>query len=235
MSLLGRREFVTAVGTGAVGVFTTAQLALGQTALPRPLGQHEVQPLQFASGALRGISEKVVTLHHDTHYAGYVKKRNAIEEQLAALGPGTPGFDARVYAGIKRDEAFNASGQVLHEVYFDNLGGDGQPGSGAAEEAIAACFGSLENWVADLTVCAAQATGWALLCYDPSDGRLHNFLVDSHQFGAIWGTAPVVALDVFEHAYYLDYGPNRADYIKAFFQNLHWGRLSTRLQQARGQ
>lgn len=228
MSSLDRRKFVSAVGAGAVGMFAMGDIAHGQ---PNPAGaggRHQVKPLKFAPNALRGISEQVVTWHHGRHYAGYVTNRNLNEEQIARLGPGTPNFDARVYGGIKRDEAWNASGQILHEVYFDNLGGDGRPGNGPVEQGIVACFGSIEHWVADMTAIAGQATGWALLCYDPSDGRLHNYLVDQHQFHGVWGALVLVALDVFEHAYYHDYGPDRGAYLTAFFENLHWGRINER-------
>lgn len=228
MSSLDRRKFVSAVGAGAVGMFTMGDIAYGQATPAGAAGRHQVKPLKFAPGSLRGISEQVVTWHHGRHYAGYVTNRNLNEDQIARLGPGTPNFDPRVYGGIKRDEAWNAAGMILHEVYFDNLGGDGQPGEGAVEQGIVACFGSIERWVADLTAIAGQATGWALLCYDPSDARLHNYLVDQHQFHGVWGALPLVALDVFEHAYYHDYGPDRGSYLKAFFQNLHWGRINER-------
>ena len=236
METMSRRQFVTALAGSAAGIFGMGQIALGAdqpAATPAPAaGPHQVKPLKFAANALRGISEEVVNLHHDRHYAGYVKKRNDIDVQLVALGPGTQGFDARVFAGVKRDEAFNTSGMVLHEVYFDNLGGDGKPGAGAAEQAILGRFGSIEKWVAEMTAVGAQATGWALLCHDPSDARLHVQLVDGHQLGAVWGAVPVPALDVIEHAYYKDFGPDRAKYMTAFFDNLHWGRVNERYAAA---
>jgi Fe-Mn family superoxide dismutase len=236
MSHMGRRQFVSAVGTGAVGVFATGSFAMAAGepgAAVRPPGKHEVQPLAFAPGALTGISEQVVTWHHDRHYAGYVTNRNLNDTQITKFGPGTPDYNARIYAGIKRDEAWNASGMILHEVYFDNLGGDGKPGQGAMESAIIACFGSLEAWQKDMSELGGQATGWVLACYDPSDGRVHNYLVDQHQFQGVWGAVPVIAMDVFEHAYYHDYGPDRGKYIAAFFQNLHWGRINDRYARAR--
>jgi len=232
MSSLDRRQFVSAVGVGAAGVLTGGQAALGQAGAQASV--HQVKPLAFAPDALRGISAQVVNLHHGKHYAAYVTKRNEIDAQLAKLNPGGPDFDARVYAGIKRDEAFNASGMILHEVYFDNLGGDGKPGDGPVEAAIKECFGSLEQWVATMKAIGGAATGWALLCLDPSDSRPHAYLVDQHQFGAVWGAVPVVALDVFEHAYYLDYQSDRPKYMGVFFDNLHWGRINERYRAAAG-
>lgn len=234
MDGLSRRKFVVSAGVAAAGVFS-AQSGLAQPTVDMPgPGLHQVAALKYPPETVRGISAQVISWHHDTHYAGYVKKRNQIEEQIARLGPGTPGFDGRVYAGIKRDEAFNASGMILHEVYFDNLGGDGKTGGGPAEAALKSVFGSLEAWQADMNALAMQATGWALMCYDPSDGRLHDYLVEAHQLGAIWGAVPIVALDVFEHAYYRDFGPDRAKYLPVFFDNLHWGRINERFRAATG-
>jgi len=228
MSKLNRRQFVSASGIGA-GLLTAGGTVLHQTrAAAQQPGTHQVQALKYPYDALRGISEQVVTWHHDKHYAGYVKKRNAIETQLVQYGPGGEGFDARVYAGLKRSETFNASGMILHEVYWDNLGGDGKPGSGPVEQLIKHCFGAIDSWVADMKAIGGQATGWALCCYDPSDGRLHNYLVDQHEMGAVWGATPIIALDVFEHAYYHDRGPDRGAYMAAFFDNLHWGRINQR-------
>lgn len=235
MSSVDRRQFVGAMGVGAASLLAAGGAVFGQAVeAPREAAQHQVKPLQYAADSVAGISREVISWHHGTHYAGYVSKRNAIEGQLAKLGPGTEGFDSRVYAGIKRDEAFNASGMILHEVYFDNLGGDGVPGEDIIEAGITAFFGSLERWEADTRAVAGAATGWALLCHDPSDGRLHNYLVDQHQLGAIWGAAPIVALDVFEHAYYRDFGPDRAAYLDVFFKNLHWGRIDRRYREALG-
>ena len=236
---MDRRQFVATFGTGAVGILGAGSLAFGQattdtSVVMRPPGKHEIQPLKFAPNALNGISEQVVTWHHGRHYAGYVNNRNLNEGQLAKFGPGTMDYNARIYAGIKRDEAWNASGMILHEVYFDNLGGDGAPGEGALEAAIVACFGSIDAWKRDLTELGGQATGWALTCHDPSDGRLHNYLVDQHQFHGVWGATPIIALDVFEHAYYHDYGPDRGKYLAAFFQNLHWARLNDLYLRVRG-
>ncbi len=229
MNPLDRRKFVSAVGAGAVGVFATGNMVVGQSrAEAQEPGAHQVQALKYPYDALKGISKQVVTWHHDKHYAGYVKKRNAIEQQLIDNGPGTDNFDARIYAGLKRSESFSASGMILHEVYFDNLGGDGKPGDGTVEWLIKRCFGSMDKWMTDMKTIGGQATGWALCCWDPSDGRMHNYLVDQHEIGAVWAAKPIIALDVFEHAYYHDQGPNRGKYLDAFFDNLHWGRINER-------
>ena len=96
---------------------------------------------------------------------------------------------------------------------------------------ISRCFGSFENWKKEFTACTTAARGWVLLCYDWTDGKLHNYAVDFHDEGAVWNAAPVMALDLWEHAYYLDYGPDKAKYIEAFFANLDWKDVGERLKK----
>ena len=201
-----------------------------------PPGQQEVMPLPYAYDALKGLSQQVVTWHHDTHYAGYVKNRNAIEKALAAMDPQSATFNAGTFAGLKKQETFNTCGQILHEVYFSNLGGDGQADPNLkVAAALQRDFGSLAAWQADLRATAMGAgIGWGVTCWDPSSGRLINFLVELHQMGAIWAAVPIVALDGWEHAFYHDYGPSKNKYFDVFFQNLHWGRIDARFTAASG-
>lgn len=175
----------------------------------------KVKSLKFNPGSLKGISEKQITLHHDRHYASYVDGRNKIEETLKK---GELGHIRE----LKKNESHNASGQVLHEIYFGHLGGKGGQSSGKLMEKIKKDFGSFEKWKKEFLACAGAARGWVLLCYDWTDDRLHNYVVDFHDEGAVWNAAPIMAMDVWEHAYYIDYGPDKAEYIEAFFNNLDW-------------
>jgi len=238
MSAMTRRRFLgqSALVVGGAGLLGIPGLTLGQTEMKRLApGLHEAMPLPFKADALQGISEQVVTWHHDRHYAGYVKVRNDVEKALAAMDPRQAGFDAKTFGGLKRQETFNTCGQVLHENYFTVLGGDGQVTSCAVAQAIQRDFGSVVAWQADLTAVAmAAGIGWGVTALDPSSGRLVNFLVELHQNGAIWGATPIVALDAWEHAYYHDYGPDKGKYFEAFFRNLHWGRMDDVYRQAMG-
>lgn len=242
MDGLTRREFLgcSLTALGGVAVAGAASVSLGGAALAAvPViapGKHQLPPLPFPYDALRGLSKEIMTWHHDKHFAGYVNGRNAVEVALAALDPGASGFDAKEYAGLKKQETFHACGQVLHDVYFTNLGGDGKPAGEAAVAALERDFGSLTRWQSDLRAAATAAgIGWGVTCWDPSCGRLANFVVESHQLGAVWAAVPLVALDAWEHAYYHDYGPDKAKYFDVFFTNLHWGRISDRLQACGGQ
>ncbi len=176
---------------------------------------HKIKPLKFNSNSLKGISEKQIKLHHDRHYASYVKGKNKIEAKLSQ-------GHLEGIRELKKAESHNASGMVLHETYFGHLGGKGREPKGKLMKKIKEDFGSYERWKKEFMVCAGAARGWALLCYDWSDHKLHNYLVDFHDEGAVWNAAPIMALDLWEHAYYLDYGPDKKKYIEAFFKNLDW-------------
>ena len=117
------------------------------------------------------------------------------------------------HSGVKRNESHNANGQILHEIYFAILGGDGEAEEDLPVRArIEKDFGSFEAWQAELKAVAGQARGWAITCWDPSDARLHIYMTDGHDIGPVWGAQPILPLDVSEHAYYFDHGPNRAAY-----------------------
>ena len=189
---------------------------------------HTIKPLPFDYGATKGISEQVNKWHHDTHYAGYVNKRNEIEQALEKADRSKANANYSEYGELKRRETFNASGQILHEIYWDMLGGDGHIGSSLeVSKKIEKDFLSLTAWKEDFMACAKASLGWAILAYDSSDMKLHNYLCDFHNNGAVWGARPILAIDVFEHAYYHDYGPDRAKYLEAYFSNVDWGKVDT--------
>lgn len=190
---------------------------------------HRLRPLPFDYSALEGaVSAETVRWHHDVHQKGYVEKRNEIEEKLKAfdLTRASPNYSD--WGELKRKETFNASGIVLHEIYWDSLGGSGGRPQGALLEALESDFGSHDKWKDDFVATAKAALGWAVLAYDPSDGKLHDYLVDYHHHGAVWGAVPLLAIDVWEHAYYKDRGPDRAAYIAAFLARLDWARVEAR-------
>lgn len=192
-----------------------------------------VKDLPFAKDALSGISAKTLETHHDRLYAGYVNKRNEIDAALPNADKSKAQQTYSEYRALKLEETFNADGQILHELYFDSLGGQGGQPAGALAQQITQDFGSLQGFVEDLTACGMAARGWATTAFDPTDGKIHNFLCDVHNQGGVWGTIPLMTLDVYEHAYFMDYGSARADYIKAFFQNVKWETVSRNFEKAR--
>ena len=192
----------------------------------------EVKDLLWAKDALRGISEKTIETHHDKLYAGYVNKRNEIESLLPGVDRSAANQAYSAYRALKLEETFSADGAILHELYFDILGGPGGAPTGSLADKINADFGSFEAFVEDLTACGMAARGWAVTAYDPSDGKLHNFLCDVHNQGGVWGTVPLMALDTYEHAYFMDYGSDRPAYIQAFFDNVNWAKVQENLDNA---
>ncbi|HSX41953.1 MAG TPA: superoxide dismutase [Candidatus Saccharimonadales bacterium] len=171
---------------------------------------------------LNGISVQTMTEHYKL-YEGYVKKTNEIMGKLATVDLASANQAFSDIRSLKVDLSFALGGVKNHEIYFGHLGGEGGQPSGKLLEQIAKDFGSFEKWQADIKATALAARGWAWLAYDWDLKKLMNYIGDAQNTFPIWNATPVVALDVYEHAYYLDFQTRRADYIEAFFNNLDWG------------
>ena len=163
---------------------------------------------------LAWISRASVEAHHKL-YEGYVSKRNEILGKLAAA-------DADQLRGLKVDLSFAVGGIKNHEVYFEHLGGDGGDPNGVFADLVKRDFGSTDAWRTDLKATGMAGRGWAWTAYDWDAGRLFNYIGDAQSSFPIWNATPLVALDVYEHAYFLDFQTDRAAYIDAFFDNLDW-------------
>ena len=170
---------------------------------------------------LEGISRASVEAHHRL-YQGYVGKRNEIVAKLGALdGSGANQVYSELRA-LKVELSFAIGGIKNHEVYFGHLGGQGGDPTGAIADLIKRDFGSVGAWRDDLAATGMAGRGWAWTAYDWDERRLFNYIGDAQNTFPIWNATPVVALDVYEHAYFLDYQTDRAAYIEAFFGNLDW-------------
>ena len=170
---------------------------------------------------LDGISRESVEAHYKL-YEGYVAKRNEI---LGKLGEVDLSSANQIYSevrALKTDLTFAIGGIKNHEVYFEHLGGDGGDPDGAIGDLIERDFGSAGNWRTDLKATGMAGRGWAWTAYDWDEGRLFNYLGDTQNTYPIWNATPLIALDVYEHAYFLDYQTDRGSYIDAFFANLDW-------------
>lgn len=188
---------------------------------------HEIR--EFKLTGLTGISDNQISQHRDILYAGYVKKLNEIEEKLKGVDLSTANQTFSALRALKADETFALNGVILHELYFGNLGGGGgEPGDKVAE-LLTRDFGSTEKWAENFKACGLAARGWVLLCLNPYDDKLHNYCLDSHNFNVPAGAAPVLVMDVYEHAYAIDYGVKRPPYIEAFMKNIDWEAVEGRL------
>jgi Fe-Mn family superoxide dismutase len=177
-----------------------------------------------------GFSETLLN-NHFTLYQGYVKNSNTLDDALSELSKSGKGSDPG-FAELKRRFGWEFNGMRLHEYYFENLGGN-QPinKDGRLASRIHQDFGGFDEWVQDFkSVGAMRGIGWAIMYQDLSNGRLINFWINEHDAGHPAGCAPILIMDVFEHAFMTDYGLKRADYINAFFQNIDWNSTEQRLQ-----
>lgn len=191
-----------------------------------------IQELPFDPSALRGLSDKLLRSHHQNNYGGAVKRLNAIRSQLAALDFATaPGFQVN---GLKREELIATNSMLLHELYFGSLGGDGQTMSPAMTLALEANFGSVDRWRAEFVAMGkAQGggSGWVLLTFQPRDGTLVNQWAADHAH-ALAGGVPILALDMYEHSYHMDFGAAAGSYVEAFMDNIDWTPVYERYQRA---
>jgi len=191
-------------------------------------GGHKPAALPFNAAKLPGLSEKLLTSHHDNNYAGAVKNLNAVELQLDKVTKDTPGFEV---AALRERDLTYANSVYLHERYFENLGGDGKP-AGDFAKALATQFGSAARWEELFRATAMSlggGSGWVVVAHAPLTKDLRIIGTGGHAPALAAGT-PLLVLDMFEHAYALDYGAAHAKYIDAFFANLNWAAVEKRWQ-----
>ena len=187
---------------------------------PKPMS-YSPKPMPFDPKKVKGFSEKILTSHYDNNYSGAVKRLNAITEQLAGLDVAkAPVF---VINGLKREELIAANSMILHELFFAGLGEESRPGAALAD-ALTRDFGSIDRWQAEFVAMGKAeggGSGWVLLTWSPRDKRLVNTWAADHTM-TLAGGQPILALDMYEHAYHMDYGAKAGDYVAAFMQAIHW-------------
>ena len=253
MKRLSRREAVGAMIVGGAGLALASfsgpetanaeevggaitlnqSQASGAAAAARAFaGQHQPRPLPFNPAKLNGLSEKLIRSHWENNYGGAVKALNAVEQRLQELlrDKELPPY---VYGDLKREELIRTGSVVLHENYFANLGGNGRAG-GKVLDLIKQWFGSYEQWEAEFKKTAnalAGGSGWVILTHNMHTGELHNYWAWDHMHNAPMGR-PLLVLDMYEHAYHMDYGAAAAKYVDAFMQNVNWEEVNRRAEAA---
>ncbi|MDZ7850933.1 MAG: superoxide dismutase [Halodesulfurarchaeum sp.] len=176
------------------------------------------------------ISEQVLEWHHDTHHQGYV---NGLDGAEATLAENRAAGDTEGTKAALRSVSHNGSGHYLHTMFWENMSpnGGGEP-DGALRDRIEEDFGSYAAWKQEFKEAAGySAGGWALLVYDPVAKQLRNLAVQKHNDGALWGSHPILAVDVWEHSYYFDYGPARGDFVDAFFEVVDWDNVAENFEK----
>jgi Fe-Mn family superoxide dismutase len=236
-SQLDRRDVL--IGTAALAV--TAALASSAEAAPNnkpaspmaPVLQanHKVEPLSFDPAKLNGLSERMMRSHHENNYAGAVKNLNRAEQELTAITKDTPPF---VVAALRERELTFRGSKLLHEQYFGNLGGDGRR-DGAIEQALSQAYGTSARWEEHFRFTGlglGGGSGWVVLGYELDTGALRTISLANHA-QSLSLFAPLLVMDMYEHAYQMDFGAAAAKYIDAFFANVKWEAVDKRLQAAR--
>lgn len=232
---LSRREAVIGLGAAPAilaGIHATtpaafaASVAAQEPVAPAYRGGHQVVPLPFDPKKVAGLSERMLVSHHENNYTAAVKNLNKVEPLLATLTKETPPFQI---AGLKERQLTFHNSKVHHEHYFANLGGDGKPAGGVVD-AIASEYGSFARFEQEFLatgVALGGGSGWVILGFDLRDGsmRIHE------SFGHPQTPAcalPILVMDMFEHAYQMDYGAAAAKYIEAFWKNVNWAEVDRR-------
>ncbi|MEA2814201.1 MAG: superoxide dismutase, Fe-Mn family [Rhodospirillaceae bacterium] len=194
--------------------------------------QYHLAPLFCRPWTLNGITPRLIESHYEGNYGSALRRLNAITEELEALDPAKTSPD--VVNRLKRDEAAMLNSTLLHELYFASLGGDGRAVPETVAEALAHDFGSPDRWRQEFIMLAnalAGGSGWVLLTYVPRDGRLINQSGADHGQN-IAGGIPILALDMYEHAYHIDFGANAPAYVAAFMRNIDWSAVEGRYEDA---
>lgn len=235
MNDLSRRN---ALGTIALGMAATAAPieAAAQSAAPAPspafAGGHQPKPLPFDPTKLPGLSEKLIRSHWENNYQGSVKALNMVEGRLANAMADRD-LPPVIYGDLKREELHRTGSVILHELYFEQLGGNGLA-SGTVREALARSHGSFEAWEAEFrrtAMALAGGSGWCILAWNHYTKSLHNYWAWDHTNGPVAG-APLLVLDMYEHAFALDYGAAAAKYVDAFMHNVDWAVVDARYKSA---
>jgi superoxide dismutase, Fe-Mn family len=182
---------------------------------------YAIKPLGCDPTRVKGMSERLIVSHYENNYCGAVKRLNLIEERLADLDyERAAGF---LLNGLKREQLIAMNSMILHELFFDGLGDQSEPGA-ELRAAIARDFGSYERWLTEFTALGKAlggGSGWVLLSWSPRDGKLVNQWASDHCHTIAGGT-PIVALDMYEHSYHIDFGAKAGGYVDAFVGALHW-------------
>ena len=192
-----------------------------------------MKPLGCDPARVKGMSERLIVSHYENNYGGTVKRLNAIDEQLAELDFASA--SAFVVNGLKREQLIAMNSMVLHELFFDGLGDESEP-NGGLRDALARDFGSYERWRSEFPATGKAlrgGSGWVLLTWSPRDGKLVNQWASDHCH-TLAAATPILALDMYEHSYHIDFGAKADTYVETFMQAIRWGNADRLFKQLEG-
>jgi superoxide dismutase, Fe-Mn family len=231
-NIMDRRHFLFASSGAAAGSMLApgfAEAAEGDpspfagsgliTGMPKPLRLKEVPGF---------LSAAQIAPHHTAHYGGALKAFVGIEQKFEESYAKGPAIDAAAFETLRRQQSVRGNSVILHELYFDGLALKATDPAEGIRKAVEKRFGSLDKWAADFIASAKAAAGWAMLVVHPVNGRLYNLISDEHAQGPLWMAAPLVVIDTYEHAFYIDYQNKKADYVEKFLKFIDWAEADRR-------
>ena len=233
MEALNRRNFVflssgAAAGTvAAPGLAEPAQHREGPDFSQSGLVTGKLKPLKHAS--IPGfLSAEQIAPHHTAHYGGALRGYSAADAELERSVKSGAALDGSKFGARKRELNSKGNSVILHETYFDGMAPKPPDPAQNIRKAIEQRFGSIEKWQADFSSSAKGAAGWALLVKHPVNGKLYNVVSDEHAMGVLWMAVPLIVIDTYEHAFYIDYQNRKADYVDKFFDYIDWNEAGAR-------
>lgn len=236
MNACSRRSFVFASSGAAAGAMWLPGLADATESqvvhhAASGLTTGNAKPLKHAE--IPGfLSAQQIAPHHTAHYGGALKAFVAIDSKFEESFQKGASIDSAAFETMQRQKSSRGNSVVLHEMYFDGLALSKNDPAADVRVAIEKRFGSLDKWSADFIASAKAAAGWAMLVHHPVNGRLYNVVSDEHAMGPLWLALPLVVIDVYEHAYYVDYQNKKPDYVEKFMQHIDWAEVNRRYRAA---
>lgn len=231
MNNLSRRNFLHTASTAAVGALLLPQVANANINKDTPQsGLVTGLPNALRYAAIPGfLSATQIAPHYTAHYGGALRGYIAADNKLQSNIINATTIDTNAYGALQRARTNKGNSVLLHELYFDGMAlKAGVPPQSELHTAIEKRFGSIEKWAVDFQATAKAASGWAILAAHSLNGKLYNIVCDKHATGVLWMSTPLLVLDVYEHAYYLDYKNNKAEYIAKFMQHIDWNAINRR-------
>lgn len=232
MAKVSRRNFLlvssgAAAGTMLVTGYSESEAAEGIELSASGLATGKPKPLRHKS--IPGfLSAEQIAPHHTAHYGGALRGYSGIDTRLEASIKDGTAIDANAYGAMQRARQSKGNSVILHELYFDGLAPKSPDPNADVRAAIEKRFGSLDKWANDFQASAKAAAGWAMLTYHPVNGKLYNVVSDEHAQGPLWMATPLVVIDVYEHAFYIDYHNRKSEYVEKFMDHIDWTEVNAR-------
>lgn len=230
MNKISRRHFLHA----SIGATSGALLTPGQILAEEPVSSYQSglvtgKPVPMPYQSIPGfLSESQLSPHYTAHYGGALKGYIAADKRLQSGITEGKGIDSSAYGAIQRARTTKANSVVLHELYFDGLTVKSALPGGALLAAINRRFGTFDRWADDFQACARAASGWAVFALHSLNGQLYNVISDQHDSGVLWMATPLLVIDMYEHAYYLDYKSDKPRYVAKFMDHIDWSVINRR-------